>query len=148
MLFKKETPVPEQAMQEQIKETPAGEVEQNPFSEQAKLLIAMQDEGKLPEGFELESACADPAFAALLQSFDAAAAVRIYAAEQKAAHAYEEAMAAMTEKQRMRSALPKTTKPNRAVSASPDYMSLSASEFRELENRIKAAAKNGKRITL
>ena len=40
------------------------------------------------------------------------------------------------------------TDPNRTVSPTPDYQSLSTEAFRALENRIKSAAHDGKRITL
>lgn len=151
MLFKKETPVSEPETNAPAPDAATAEpnaAAENPFAEKAAALVELMQAGSLPESFDLEAACADPAFAALLQEFEPAAAVRIYAAEQKASRAYEEAMAAMTEKLHARNALPKPTKPNRAVSATPDYMSLSAAEFRALENRIKSAARSGKRISL
>ena len=63
-------------------------------------------------------------------------------------HAYEEAMAVMTEKLNARNALPKATRPNRAIAPTPDYQSLSSEAFRALERQIKAAVRDGKRITL
>lgn len=153
MLFKKENPAPaampaEAAeMQPEVVPNAAGNTE-NPFLEAANALIELQQAGKLPKGFDLEAACADPAFAALLKEFAPNAAVRIYDAEKRAASAYDDAIAAMTEQQQKRNALPKSTRPNRAVSPTPDYMSLSPAEFRALENRIKSAARSGKRITL
>lgn len=149
MLFKKHEPVPAPETETAPALPDAQDVPaENPFASAAEALIAMQQDGELPERFDLEAACADPAFAKLLQEFEPKAAVRIYAAESAAAHAYEQAMAAMTERLHARNALPKTTKPNRAVSPTPDYMSLSPAEFRALETELRTAARNGKRITL
>ena len=47
-----------------------------------------------------------------------------------------------------RNALPKATRPNRAIAPTPDYQSLSSEAFRALERQIKAAVRDGKRITL
>ena len=148
MLFKKQAPVPAPETENESPEQAVSAPEQNPLRETAEKLIALQQGGELPEGFDLEAACSDPDFAALLGEFEPKAAVRIYAAEFAATHAYEQAMAAMTERLHARNALPKTTKPNRAVSPTPDYMSLSPDEFRALEHEIRTAARSGKRITL
>ncbi len=128
--------------------TEAFEAEPNPFAEIAEALVSLQQNGELPEAFDLDTACSDPAFAALLQEFEPKAAVRIYAAEARADSAYADAMAAMTEKLNAQKALPKATRPNRAVAAEPDYLSLSPEAFRSLEAQLKSAARNGRRITL
>ena len=145
MLFKKNAPTP---VQPEAVEPNVPTEEENPFYEAAEALIALQQEGMLPEAFDLEAACADPAFAQLLQEFEPKAAVRIYAAEAKADNAYAEAMQAMTDKLNVRNALPKSTRPNRAIAPTPDYMALSPEAFRALEAQIKTAARSGKRITL
>lgn len=148
MLFnKKETkmaPMPE-AEPAPSEETVSAD---NPFAEAANELIALADEGALPEGFDLETACGDANFAALLQEYPTAAAVRIYDAEQRAKSAYQDAMESLMEKLNARNALPKSTRPARAIAPTPDYMAMSGADFRALENKIKAAARSGKRITL
>ena len=147
MLFKKHIPAPAEREPVSAEPEPA-QAEENPFLDAANALLMMQEEGALPEGFDLDEACEDPAFAQLLSEFEPNAAVRIYTAENRAEHAYEEAMAVMTEKLNARNALPKATRPNRAIAPTPDYQSLSSEAFRALERQIKAAVRDGKRITL
>lgn len=148
MLFKKNAPMNGPSEVETAAHAAEVPAEGNPFADIAEALIALYDAGDLPEGFDLEAACSDPAFATLLQEFEPKAAVRIYAAEAKAESAYADAMEAMTEKLNARKALPKSTRTNRAVSPAPDYLSLSPEAFRALENQYKTAARSGKRIKL
>lgn len=145
MLFKKNAPA---VAQPEPGNEPVPAAEENPFAEAANALVALMNDGELPEDFDLEAACADPAFAALVNEFEPKAAVRIYAAEAKAESAYEDAMRAVTEKLNARNALPKSTRPTRAVAPTPDYMSLSPEAFHALEAQLKQAARSGKRITL
>lgn len=150
MLFKKNTPAPEAAEPETAlpEQTPAPAEAENPFTEIAEALIALNEAGRLPEGFDLETACSDPAFAELLASYPPEAAVRIYAAEAKAESAYADALEQMTERLNARNALPKSMRPNRAAAPTTDYLSLSPEAFRALENQYKTAARSGKRIKL
>ena len=142
MLFKKQTPIDAPAV-------PAKEpAADNPFAEIGAELVTLAESGALPEAFDLEAACSDPAFAELLQQFEPKAAVRIYAAEAQAENAYAEAMDAVMQRLNARNALPKSMRPTRAIAPTPDYMSLSPEAFRALEAQLKTAAHNGKRINL
>ena len=120
--------------------------EENPFVEAAQALVEMEREGSLPEGFDLEAAVKDRAFAALLQEFEPKAAVRIYAAERRAEEAEETAKARMSEKLQAQKALPKSQRTDRAVSATPNYMAMSKEAFRALEQQYRNAARNGRRV--
>ena len=147
MLFHKHNPDPKEPVAEAVEPAVQPDVE-NPFLDAANALLSLQADGSLPEEFDLDEACSDPAFASLLGEFEPKAAVRIYVAEAKADRAYEDAMAAMTQKLNARNALPKLTRPDRAIAPTPDYSALSSEAFRALENRIKAAVRDGKGITL
>ena len=137
MIFKKK-PVPEAI--EPI------ETEENPFIEAANTLAEMEQNGELPEGFDLSEAVKDYAFAALLREFEPKAAVRIYVAEKRAEDAENAVKTRMSEQARSRSALPKSQRTDRAVAPAPDYMSMSREAFSALEQQYRNAAHNGKRV--
>ena len=137
MIFRKQQTEPEPKATAQ---------EENPFVEAANALVEMEREGMLPEGFDLEAAVKDRAFAQLLQEFEPKAAVRIYAAERRADEAEQNAKARMSEKLQAQRALPKSQRTDRAVSATPNYMSMSKEAFRMLEQQYRDAARNGKRV--
>ena len=138
MIFRKQQePAPEQEAQQE-----------NPFTEAATALVEMEREGTLPEGFDLQSAAQDAAFAELLNEFEPKAAVRIYAAEQRAEDAEKNAKARMSERIKAQKALPKSQRTDRAVTATPDYMSMSAEAFRTLEQQMRSAAHNGRRVQI
>jgi hypothetical protein len=120
--------------------------EENPFIDAANALAAMEENGELPEGFELSEAVKDRAFAELLQEFEPKAAVRIYAAEKRADEAEESVATRLSEQARSRKALPKSTRTDRAVASSPDYMAMSKEAFSALEKQYRNAAHNGKRV--
>ncbi len=122
------------------------ETEENPFEEAAIALAEMEESGELPETFDLSDAVKDPAFAELLQEFEPRAAVRIYAAEQRALDAEETVKTRMSEQVRNRKALPKSQRTDRAVAPAPDYMSMSREAFSTLEQQYKNAAHNGRRV--
>jgi hypothetical protein len=136
MIFRKQqtAPAPETAQEE------------NPFTEAANALVAMEREGTLPEGFDLEAAVKDRAFAALLNEFEPKAAVRIYAAERRAEEAEQTAKARMSEKVQAQKALPKSQRTDRAVTATPNYMAMSKEAFHALEQQYRDAARNGRRV--
>ena len=125
---------------------PAENEAENPFVEAANELIEMEQNGELPEGFDLQAAVQDRAFAELLNEFEPRAAVRIYAAEKRADEAEDNVKARMSEQARSRSALPKSTRTDRAVAPAPDYMSMSKEAFSALEKQYRNAAHNGKRV--
>lgn len=130
-------------------------VTENPFTEIGNALAALEEQGKLPEGFDLEAACSDPTFAALVQEFEPYAAVRIYDAEQRAARAEsaqadaeKTAMQKMTEQLSARNALPRSQKPNHSIPAHPDYRTMSSASFKKLEEQLRTAARNGRKINI
>ena len=122
--------------------------QENPFREAALALVEMEREGELPEGFDLESAVKDRAFAQLLNEFEPKAAVRVYAAERRADEAEEQAKVRMSEKLMAQKALPKSQRTDRGVSATPDYMSMSKEAFRTLEQQYRNAARSGRRVQI
>jgi hypothetical protein len=125
---------------------PAETEAENPFMEAANALVEMESNGELPEGFDLQEAVRDRAFAELLNEFEPKAAVRIYAAEKRADEAENNVKTRMSEQARSRSALPKSQRTDRAVAASPDYMSMSREAFSALEKQYRNAAASGKRV--
>ena len=135
------------------KETPAvtnpAETEaENPFIEAANALVEMERNGELPEGFDLQAAVQDRAFAELLQEFEPKAAVRIYVAEKRADEAENSVKTRMSEQARSRSQLPKSQRTDRAAAPTPDYMSMSKEAFSALEKQYRNAAHNGKRVQI
>ena len=125
---------------------PAENEAENPFIEAANALVEMERNGELPEGFDLSAAVKDRAFAEHLNEFEPKAAVRIYTAEKRADEAENNVKTRMSEQARSLKALPKSQRTDRAVAASPDYMSMSREAFSTLEKQYKNAAQNGKRV--
>lgn len=147
MMFRKEPDV-EALMEELLPEAaePAAPEEENPFIEAAVTLSEMERDGALPEGFVLSDAVQDPAFAKLLREFAPEAAVRIYSAERRAEEAENNARSEMSETIRVRNALPRSNRADRAIAPAPDYLSMSDEAFRALERQYRTAAQNGKRV--
>ena len=147
-MFKKQPDL--EALFEEMTDAPAegadAPEEENPFTEAAFALAAMERDGELPEGFSLSEAVTDPTFANLLAAFEPAAAVRIYAAERRADEAEANVRSEMSNTIRMRSALPGPTRADRAVAPTPDYMAMSDEAFRALEQQYRNAAHSGKRV--
>lgn len=138
MIFKKkETPVENEPVEAEA---------ENPFVEAAETLVEMEQNGELPENFDLSEATQDRAFAELLSEFEPKAAVRIYVAEKRAEDAEKNVKTRMSEQARSRSALPKSQRSDRAVAPAPDYMSMSKEAFSALEKQYRNAAHNGKRV--
>ena len=127
-------------------ETEPVEQEQNPFYEAANTLVALLQNGELPEEFDLEAAVQDRAFAELVRAFEPKAAVRIYLAERRASEAENAAKEKMSEQVRQRNALPKSQRTDRAIAPAPDYMAMSKEAFSALERQYRNAAQNGRRV--
>ena len=115
------------------------------FMEIVQELAALEAGGKLPEDFDLQSACADPAFASLML---AAAAVRVYLAERRADRAEQEARDSVAARMQQRGSLPRMSRAGGLVSAEPDYMSMSGAEVRTLEQQLKQASRNGRTVRI
>ena len=120
--------------------------EENPFLEAANTLAEMEQNGELPEDFDLSEAVKDRAFAELISEFGPKAAVRIYVAERRAEQAEETVKTRMSETVRSRSALLKSQRTDRAVAPAPDYMAMSKEAFSALEKQYRNAANSGKRV--
>ena len=145
MIFKKRPNLAETLTVPEPEQTEAAQTE-NPFVEAAKELAGMERDGALPKEFTLSEAVNDRAFAALLTELPVKAAVRVYVAERKAEQAQQTAREELQEAIRVRNALPKSTRADRAVAASPDYMNMSEEAFRTLEQQYRNAAHSGKRV--
>lgn len=89
----------------------------------------------LPEGFDLAEAGRDVEFARLLVQYPTDAAVRIYAAEQRAQSAASEAEKApqqVADQLRSRAAVPQSSRSS-AVAGPPDFMHMSREEYRKYQ---------------
>jgi len=106
-------------------------------------LAVLMNNGMLPEGFDLKAAMADPAFIELSAELPPYAAVRVYAAEQKAADAEEQAMENILQQLRSREGLPRAARAEQPVSPERDYENMSTEEFLRLEQEMKKRARNG-----
>lgn len=148
MLRKKEAPASkvESALDAQAGGT-AGASE-NAHMETVRSLIALEDENRLPEGFSLEEAVQDRAFAALLAEFAPEAAVRIYAAEKRADEAETAAKEALNARVKRQTGLPQPGRANLSPAPTPDYMHMTSEEFRALERRLKHGASEGRRMKI
>lgn len=118
-------------------ETVPAEKETNPFEEAVEELLTLAEEGKLPEGVDLEEACQQEDFALLLQELPAYAALRVYKAEKEAKNAKAQAMEELTQAAENRKALPRPTKANRSLAPGEDYMHMSPEAFKALETMMK-----------
>jgi len=124
---------------------------ENPFAELAAELAQLASEGKLPEGFDLEAACQDSAFAELLGELPPAAAIRVFSAELRAAEAEaraaaaeENAMQTLSARQQARASLPRPTRGGSGTTATPDYANMPPEAFRALEAQLRAAQRRGR----
>ena len=104
--------------------------------------------GKLPEGFDLQTAAKDPALMDLMREYGAAAGVRIYAAEERANEAEESAMERVSERVRQRNALPRSIRGGSANAAATNYGTMSSEAFRELMQQMKKTARDGGKTRL
>lgn len=126
----------------------AGEEGEEMFVQQLMELISLMGKGQLPEGFDLDEACKDRAFALLLKEFPVKAAVRIYLAERGALSAEKTARQRVSDEVKSRGALPRPTRSGMAAAPVHDYKNMSSAEFRALEQAFKRAARSGKRLPL
>ena len=111
-------------------------------------ISALIQKGKLPEGFDLESAAKDPNLAELMREYGAEAGIRIYTAEQRAEEAENRTMERVSARVRERNALPKSTRGGSAAPAATNYRGMSADAFRELMQQMKKTARDGGKTRL
>ncbi len=128
--------------------TEANSAPESAHMETVRALIGLEDAGRLPEGFSLENAVQDRAFAELLGEFAPEAAVRIYAAEKKAAEAEKSARESLGERARQQKSLPQHGRANISPAPTPDYMHMTSEEFRALERQLKRGASEGRRMKI
>ena len=101
----------------------------------------------LPENFDMEKACMDATFIKLTREMPMAAAVRVYAAEQRAMEAENSAKAQLTAKMQTRASLPQSVR-GTGADVRRDYMNMSSEEFAALEQQYRRAAQQGIRVRL
>ena len=112
-------------------------MEENPYRAVGEEIARLEAEGKLPQGFDLEAACNDDRFIELLHELEPYGAIRVYAAERAAETAQEAAREELNRAAMDRRKLPRSTRPNRLLSAEEDYTAMSPEAFRALENRLR-----------
>ncbi len=111
-------------------------------------IAALIRDGKLPEGFDLQTAAKDPALIELMREYGAAAGIRIFAAESRAEEAENSAMERVSERVRQRSALPRSMRGGSANAAATNYGAMSSDAFRELMQQMKKTARDGGKTRL
>jgi len=111
-------------------------------------ISTLVQQGKLPEGFDLESATKDPELVELMREYGAEAGIRIYAAEQRAQEAENNAMERVSARVRERSALPKSTRGGSAAPAATNYHGMSSEAFRALMQQMKKIDRDGGKTRL
>lgn len=109
---------------------------------------ALMQQGKLPEGFDLEDAANDPALVKLMREYGAGAGIRIFAAEKRAEDAENSAMERMSARVRERGALPKSTRGGSAAPSATNYHGMSSESFRQLMQQMKKTARDGGKTRL
>lgn len=125
-----------------------GEGEDPAFDSLVEELALLVSENGLPQGFDLEAAAKDPELIELMQHYGAAAGIRVYAAEQRAAEAEHTAMERLSAQMRMRSAMPKSARGGSAVSSATDYRKMDGETFRALVQQMKRTARDGGKTRL
>ena len=128
---------------------PATNAEKDPeFEAMVDEVSTLMQEGKLPDGFDLETAAKDPALFQLMYEYGVNAGIRIYAAEQRAQDAEDNAMERMSARVRERSQLPKSTRGGSAAPAATNYHGMSSEAFRALMQQMKKTARDGGKTRL
>ena len=112
-------------------------MEENPYRAIGEEIARLEAEGKLPEDFDLEAACSDDRFVALLHELEPYGAIRVYAAERAAENARAAAREELSREAMDRKKLPQSTRGNRLLSPEEDYAAMSPEAFRALENRLR-----------
>ena len=112
-------------------------MEENPYRAMGEEIARLEAEGKLPEDFDLEAACSDDRFVALLHELEPYGAIRVYAAERAAENARAAAREELSREAMDRKKLPQSTRGNRLLSPEEDYAAMSPEAFRALENRLR-----------
>ena len=93
--------------------------------ERAHAIVDELMQVQVPEGFDMDAAVDDPAFQSLLTEYPAAAAVRIYQAEQRANQAPQQ----VADMLRARQSVPASTRPQQSVLPEPNFSEMSSEDF-------------------
>jgi len=99
--------------------------------EQAASIVDDLLQVQTPDGFNMDAAVDDPAFQQLLVEYPAAAAVRIYAAEQRANQAPQQ----VADRLRARQSVPASTRPQQSVMPEPNFRDMSSEDFAAYKER-------------
>lgn len=111
-------------------------------------IAALIRDGKVPEGFDLQTAAKDPALIELMREYGAAAGIRIYAAETRAEEAENRAMERVSERVRQRGTVPQSLRGGSANAAGTNYGAMSSEAFRALIQQMKRTARDGGKTRL
>mgnify|MGYP001205390550 CR=1 FL=1 len=111
-------------------------------------LSTLVQQGRLPDGFDLKTAVEDPELNELMRGYGAEAGIRIYAAEQRAEEAENNAMERVSARVRERGALPKSTRGGSAAPTATNYHGMSSEDFRALVQQMKKTARDGGKTRL
>lgn len=125
-----------------------GEGDDPAFDALVAELAKLISEGGLAQGFDLEAAGKDPALVELMQEYGAAAGIRVYAAEQRAAEAERTAMERLSAQMRMRGAMPKSARGGSAMPTGTNYRTMDGEAFRALVQQMKRTARDGGKTRL
>lgn len=135
--------------QQPMEEAPEELDAQTPMFEDIRdELVELIRSGRLPENFDLQRACTDPAFAELVAQFPLEAAIRVYAAEKQASEADSNAMQRVTTQVRSRNALPKSTRGGAMSAPAANYRDMDSATFRKMLGEMKKTTRNGGRVRL
>lgn len=114
----------------EIKQEVEKAAEAEPESDVERIVREVQEAPK-PEGFDESTAFNDPKFIQMLTEMPAAAAIRVYHAEKKAANVEQD----IAEKLMSRQRVPQMTKPQQPASPVVDWRKVDAATFREEKER-------------
>lgn len=109
-----------------VKQEFAEQVEENKEPQlKVDRIVAELNAAKKPDGFDEETAYADDAFIELLTKYPVEAAIRIYHAETREAHAKQD----IAEKLMARQRLPQMTKPGQTATPTTDWTKVDSKTF-------------------
>ena len=117
--------------EEQAREAARPDPEPAP-EEQARQIVDDLLAVNVPDGFDMDAAVNDEAFRQLLVEYPAAAAVRIYQAEQRVKQAPQQ----VADRLRARQSVPASTRPTQSVRPEPNYKEMSSEDFFRMKERV------------
>ena len=118
-------------MRMQAEESRQAEAQAAP-EEQARRIVDDLLAVNVPDGFDMDAAVNDDGFRQLLVEYPAAAAVRIWQAEQRAHQAPQQ----VADRLRARQSVPVSTRPQQSVRPEPNYREMSSEDFFRMKERV------------